>query len=425
MTMARALGRRAYRAALRGLFALLSPAGKLGRLVTPPYDPHAVRRILVVRLGLLGDGTALLAPALRLAKLHFPQAEVHVLATPLQAPVLAPLPSVTRVIPWTAGDLTEPRQALRPQAWRDAARTIRDLRAQRFDLALACYGALASAIAFASGARYRFGYAGEALPGTLTHALPGGRYDRPWHEVHYSAALVAAAAGQPVAGGAPTLPWSRPASALPGAGTSADGPPDVPPAELHVTPAARQAMDRLLGNAGGSSRLAVFLPGATNGAAKRWPVAHWAALARFAAADGWQVVLAGGTAERVLSAEIAVRAGLPVLDVTGRTSVEELLALLERAGAVVAGDSGPMHLATALGRPVVAIHGPTAPWISGPFDRRRAVVVRRDLPCSPCYRLDRVADCPLGHTLCQWLVRPDEVYRAMQQVAQRAVAERP
>jgi ADP-heptose:LPS heptosyltransferase len=90
-----------------------------------------------------------------------------------------------------------------------------------------------------------------------------------------------------------------------------------------------------------------------------------------------------------------------------------LLALLERADALISGDSGPVHLAVAVECPVVAIHGPTDPGESGPFRAARAAVVRHVLPCSPCYTLDAVADCPLGHTLCQRLVSPDEVHRAL------------
>ena len=98
---------------------------------------------------------------------------------------------------------------------------------------------------------------------------------------------------------------------------------------------------------------------------------------------------------------------------TGKTTLPELLALLERADALVSGDSGPLHLAVAIQRPVVAIHGPTDPGESGPFRAARAAVLRHVLPCSPCYTLDAVADCPLGHTLCQRLVSPDEVHRAL------------
>jgi ADP-heptose:LPS heptosyltransferase len=148
------------------------------------------------------------------------------------------------------------------------------------------------------------------------------------------------------------------------------------------------------------------------------------------------VVLAGGPADRQLSrAVVAGVAGASTrpanaaprpIDLTGRTTLPALLALLERADVLVSGDSGPLHLAIALGRPTVAILGPTDPARSGPYRAPGTVLLRRDLPCSPCYRLDNVADCPLGHTLCQWLIRPEAVYDAVRAIlaaeAREAVA---
>ena len=174
--------------------------------------------------------------------------------------------------------------------------------------------------------------------------------------------------------------------------------------------------------AGGSERpLVVIHAGATNGAAKRWPAAYWSWVAARLVADGVVVALAGGPEDRPLAQEIRQRAGRDVIDLAGATSLPALLALLERASVVASGDSGPMHLAVALGRPTVAIHGPTDPAISGPYDRSRATVVRHDLPCSPCSAggdvrhpgRDRPAECPLGHTLCQRLIAPETVYRAI------------
>ncbi|MBI3970962.1 MAG: lipopolysaccharide heptosyltransferase II [Chloroflexi bacterium] len=385
------LVRQAYRRIIWCVFVLLSLCRSGARGEVELGTALHPRRILVLRLGLLGDG-ALLTPALRRLHDAYPDAEIDVLATPIQAPLFEPLPSVERVHVWTAGDLLEPRRALRVGAWRAAAATVRALRERRFDLAISCYGALGSAIALLSGAPVRIGYAGEALPGTLTHTLPGGRFDRPWHAAQYNLAVVEAAL--------PPLPV---------------GEATLPQIQLAIAPEARLAVDVMLRAAGvaGDARLVVLLPGATNGAAKRWPVVYWAELVRRLRADGVPTVLAGGPEERDLVAEIRACGARDAVDLTGKTSVPELLATLERAGVVVSGDSGPMHLAVGLGRPTVAIHGPTDPRIDGPYNLSKATVVRHHLACSPCYRLDAVADCPLGHTLCQWLNTPDTVYRAV------------
>ncbi|MGH2369956.1 MAG: glycosyltransferase family 9 protein, partial [Chloroflexota bacterium] len=267
--------RRLYLAAITGAIVTLAAAQRLARPRSHPYRPHDVRRILVLRLGLLGDGTALLTPALRVLRESFPDAEVHVIATPLQRPLLEPLPFVDQVLTWSAGDLLEPRQAVRPGAWRAAFAAVRELRRQRYDLAVSCYGGLASAIALLSGARHRFGYAGEGLPATLSHTLPGRRYDRPWHEADYSVALAQAAAA------------GREPLALDIGGPAGFG----PPLDLVVTPDARAAAAALLEaplrptigprpiSTTGTRHMVALHPGATNGLAKRWPVAYWADVA--------------------------------------------------------------------------------------------------------------------------------------------------
>jgi ADP-heptose:LPS heptosyltransferase len=190
---------------------------------------------------------------------------------------------------------------------------------------------------------------------------------------------------------------------------------------LRVTPEGREALGALLGPQGlpaGPGKLIVLHPGATNGRAKQWPLPHWIDLARRVRGAGHTVVLCGGPDERHLAGAIKAGAGggrvdPALIDLGGRTSLPALLALLERADASVSGDSGPLHLAVAVDCPVLAIHGPTDPGQSGPYRARRALVLRHDLPCSPCYTLQQVADCPLGHTLCQRLVSPENAFHAL------------
>lgn len=403
--------RRLYHAAWGAAVALAAVAERLSGRRADPREVPPVRRILVLRFGLLGDGTALLSPALQRLKELFPASVVHVLATPLQGPLLQGLPFVDAVIPWTAGDLLEPRQALRPGAWRAAAGAVAELRRGRYDLALACYGPLASAVALLSGAPRRLGYAAEAFPLALTIPLPGGRYDRGWHEVDYNVALADAAARDVQS----SVPGKRPDGT--GRGSSE---PQGGPLRLVVEEGAQRTIAALLQpQVAPGVPLVVLVPGATNGRAKRWPLPYWVTLAGQLLAGGRAVVLAGGPEERSLGRAIRAQAGDAVADLVGRTTLPELLALLERASVVVSGDSGPLHLAIAVGRPVVAIYGPTDPRQSGPYRAARATLVRHELPCSPCYRLDRVADCPLGHTLCQRLVTPQRVYHAVEDLLDR------
>ena len=141
-----------------------------------------------------------------------------------------------------------------------------------------------------------------------------------------------------------------------------------------------------------AGRYAVLIPG-TNWATKRWPVEKFAKLVeplrqRF----GLHSIVIGGPGDTQLAAGIA-----NATDLTGKTTLRQTIALLERADLVIAHDSGPMHIASAIGRPLVALFGPTSPLLTGPYGRPETVL-RLDLPCSPCYS----RTC--SHQSClQWL----------------------
>jgi ADP-heptose:LPS heptosyltransferase len=139
--------------------------------------------------------------------------------------------------------------------------------------------------------------------------------------------------------------------------------------------------------------LAVLVPG-TSWETKHWHVQGFAEVARHLAASGRAVVLAGSATERERCRAVAELCP-GVLDLCGRTTLPELAALLRHAAVCVTNDSGSMHLAVALGRPVVSIFGPTDPVWIGPYGRPDAVV-RAELPCAPCY-LRTVRRCPHGH----------------------------
>ncbi|MBI4865320.1 MAG: lipopolysaccharide heptosyltransferase II [Candidatus Wallbacteria bacterium] len=123
--------------------------------------------------------------------------------------------------------------------------------------------------------------------------------------------------------------------------------------------------------------------------ANRWHAPGWARLARgLSAQHGLSVALVGGPGEADAAREILALLPpiAPPLDLVGKTSLEELTALLERARVVVSCDSGPMHVAAALSRPVVALFGPANHLRTGPYGQMNHVVARQDLWCSPCFR---------------------------------------
>jgi lipopolysaccharide heptosyltransferase II len=145
--------------------------------------------------------------------------------------------------------------------------------------------------------------------------------------------------------------------------------------QFHLTDDDRAHTANLLGD---GEAFALLLPG-TNWPTKRWPVENFAALVQpLRERFGLKTVVAGSADDR----DLALRIG--GIDATGKTTLRQLVALLERAQIVIANDSGPMHIAAALGKPLVTMFGPTNPVRTGPYKREDSVV-RIDIPCSPCY----------------------------------------
>jgi heptosyltransferase-2 len=138
---------------------------------------------------------------------------------------------------------------------------------------------------------------------------------------------------------------------------------------------------------------------------RRWPVAHYAALARLLVAAGRKVVLCGGPDDAWVRPYFS---GLEVLDAIGRTSIDGLLDLFAGCAAVVAHDSGPMHLADLAGARVIALFGPTSPQEKGPInDRARILWGGEALACRPCYDGIGYAACVANRCLME--VTPETV----------------
>jgi heptosyltransferase-2 len=150
-------------------------------------------------------------------------------------------------------------------------------------------------------------------------------------------------------------------------------------------------------------------PGAEYGPAKRWPAEHYAAVARQYLQQGWQVWLFGSGKDRSVSEEINALAGGGCTDLAGRTSLAEAIDLLAQAQAVVSNDSGLMHVAAALGRPLVAVYGSSDPGFTPPLSTT-ARVLNLGLECSPCFK----RDCPLDHLNCLRQLEPERVVKTLE-----------
>ncbi len=138
-----------------------------------------------------------------------------------------------------------------------------------------------------------------------------------------------------------------------------------------------------------------IMPGAEYGPAKRWPLKNYADLARQLIGKGNQVWLFGSAKDRQACEEILDAASDGVVDLSGKTSLEDAVDLIAATELVVTNDSGLMHIAAATGRNLVAIYGSSSPAYTPPLTDR-ATVVYLDLECSPCFE----RECPLGHYRC-------------------------
>ncbi len=371
-----------------GVVGLLSRLGCVGRAM-PPLTPatFSPTRILIIRTDLMGD-VILSLPAVHALRRAYPTAQLDMMVLPANVSVIACDPAVTRAVTYDPNIWRRPNAFLTPASYRAFLRLIGDLRAAHYDLCVSLAGDWASVFAFLSGAERRVGYRGEAYPFFMTDPVPGRRYRIRQHEVDYIAGLARAAGG--VIEGEQREP------------------------RLAISEQARAEVKALLAASGisdGDVLIAVHA-GATNGVAKRWPVPHWAALAdRLIGELGAKVVLTGAPGDAEITKGVASQMRQTPLDFAGKTTIPQLAALLERCNLVISGDSGPLHMAGAVGTPVVALHGPTAPELSGPVGKE-ATVLRLGIWCSPCYDASFWAVCRFYNPVCMKGITPDAVLTA-------------
>jgi heptosyltransferase-2 len=149
-------------------------------------------------------------------------------------------------------------------------------------------------------------------------------------------------------------------------------------------------------------------PGAEFGASKRWPEEYYAKVAAAKQQAGWSVWIFGSKNDAAVAARIQAATHLQCVDFTGKTSLAEAIDLLSLATAVVTNDSGLMHIAASLQKPLVAVYGSTDPGFTPPLGEQ-SKIVRLNLACSPCFK----RECPLGHHHCMQQLSPETVMQIL------------
>ncbi|HXZ44377.1 MAG TPA: lipopolysaccharide heptosyltransferase II, partial [archaeon] len=321
------------------------------------FDPQVIRRILVRQVNWVGDAVLTL-PALEALDGRFPLAEITLLARPWVAGLFAGHPALDRMIEYRSEDT---HRGLRGR-WHLAA----TVKAGEFDLAVLFPNSMEAAVVpWLAGIPRRIGHPTDGRRCLLTHVVSNesaaGRHQVEWY------LDVARALG-------------------------AEGTRTV---RLPVTEAVRRRSGELLRQYGiASTGLLVALnPGSAYGNAKRWAADRFAAVAdRLVESRGATILLIGSEGERPVLDTVAAHMRRPSVNLGGCTDLPALVGVLERANLLVSNDTGAMHVAVAVGTPVLAIFGPTDAMATGPLGRC-ARVVCASVPCSPCL----LRECPIDH----------------------------
>ena len=336
----------------------------LGPLGGDPSGARIAGGILVVAPSWIGD-TIMMQPLLMRLHQRYSDAEIHVLAPAWSAPLLARMPEVAVTLenPFAHGAFD----------WVGRKALGRRLASADFSQAYVLPNSWKSALVpYFAKIPQRIGYRGEARYVLLNRRFPKSTLPR----------LVDRYA---------TL-----------AGHFDDPTPNP---RLTSTPAQQQAVRTALGLPADIAPI-IFCPGAEYGPAKRWPIHHFAALARLVEAPVWIV---GSAKDAPVGEAIAQQSDGAALNLCGKTNLDQAIDLIASSKAVVTNDSGLMHVAAALDRPLVALYGSSSPGYTPPLSGR-AKILTLGLDCSPCFK----RECPLGHLRCLEEITPPQVLAALQ-----------
>ena len=340
------------------------------------------QRILVIAPNWIGD-CVMAQPLLTILKKKYPNHPIDVLAPSWVAPVLRAMAEVDTVL-----ETSFKHGALQ---LRERLRYAQILRQRGYSAAYVLPNTIKFALLpWLAGIKKRIGYKGESRYG-LINVMHHDDVAAPRAMVPFYAAL----ASSPTAN-APSQ-FVRPVLLI-----------------------SKVQINEVLVSLGlsGNRQLIVFAPGAEFGNAKRWPTTHFAQLADIIlhSDPDAQVVLLGSAKDNAVCDEI-VAACPSVYHLAGKTSLDQAIALIAGASAVVSNDSGLLHIASALNRPVVALYGPTDPDHAPPFsDIAYSISLR--LTCAPC----KQRECPLGHQDCMQKLPSEMVWKSLQLIIQTGVS---
>ncbi|MES2932400.1 MAG: lipopolysaccharide heptosyltransferase II [Pseudomonadota bacterium] len=338
-------------------------------------------RSLIISPNWIGDAV-IAQPLAQLLHQQHPERPIDVLASPIVAPVWRAMPNIAMVMetPFKHGALQLSERRLFAARLRERGYTDAYVLPNTLKYAL---------IPWLADIPRRIGYRGEMRYGLL-NVMHHDDVAKPRPMVSFYAALAYA----------PAVAVAAPAT--------------LPRPVLQMSPAQIAAVVARLGLHPTRPILA-FAPGAEFGSAKRWPTSHFAFLAQLIrrAHPDVQIVLLGSPKDKPVCDEIAALHA-DVSNLAGSTSLADAIALIAGAAAMVSNDSGLLHIASALNRPIVALYGPTDPKHAPPFSDI-AQSLSLHLSCAPC----RQRECPLQHHNCMRNLTPDMVWEPLRGMLDR------
>ncbi|NLX18411.1 MAG: lipopolysaccharide heptosyltransferase II [Desulfobulbus sp.] len=340
-----------------------------------PWPRHP-QKILIRSTNWIGDAI-MTTPAVRTVRENFPDSEITMLVHPWVSDVFRFSPRVDRLMMY--------EKKGRHKGIRGILKLAAELREKQFDCAILLQNAFEAALlTMLAGIPVRGGYTTDGRGLLLTHGVPKINELNKKHEVNYY---------QRIMQGLGFIPAPNELELY------------IPGDQIDL---ARKKLREYAGNRAGHVQIIGFNPGAAFGPAKRWPEEKFADLADMLVQKTDAVILLfGSAADKETAAAIkklAVRASSRIIDLSGKTTLIEAMALIGECDVFVTNDSGLMHVAAALHTPLVAIFGSTDHIATGPFSDN-AEVIRRPLPCSPCKK----SQCPEKHFRCMKLIDSQEV----------------
>jgi heptosyltransferase-2 len=341
-----------------------------------PVDKTKIRRILIRPSNWVGD-VVMNIPTIEAVRENFPGSTISVVARPWVSPLLENHPAVDQVLPIRKGSHHLSRVS-------EIIRVAGQIRRKEFDLAILLQNAFEAALLiYLAGINFRVGYNTDWRGFLLSHAVIRDHEVLGLHQVEYYLYILRA------------MGWDA---------KSTDP-------RVFVADSDKKAIQSVLAAAGvGPDRILIGLsPGAVFGPAKQWPAERFAAIGDWAAQRwGAKAVVMGSKGDQDICTEVNSLMKHGSLNLCARTTLGEVMALIERCQYFVTNDSGLMHIGAALHVPMVAVFGSTDPVATGPRSRN-ARIVRHSVDCGPCLK----PECPSDHR-CMLSIEPDEVWQEME-----------